>query len=174
MIVLLNGAFGIGKTSVARVLVARLPRAVLYDPEIAGIALQRVARMVGRNVPDFQDLRLWRWLTVAALRVVRLFRQNVVVPMAFSDAGYLQEIRTGISRFESRQFHFCLVAPIEVVRQRLGQRQLGASDAAWQYRRAAECCDAHQEDVFAVKVGAADRGVSDIAEEILHGLLTAN
>src|SRR5687767_2126468 len=66
LILLLNGAFGIGKTSVARRLVARLPRAVLYDPEIIGIALQRAARIVGWNVPDFQDLRLWRRLTITA------------------------------------------------------------------------------------------------------------
>ena len=89
MILLVNGAFGIGKTSVARVLVARLPRAVLYDPEPVGIALQRIARLFGRNVEDFQDLRPWRRLTIAALRVVRLCFRNVVVPMAFSNAGYL-------------------------------------------------------------------------------------
>lgn len=170
MILLLNGAFGIGKTSVARVLVARLPRAVLYDPEIVGIALQRLARMVGWKVADFQDLRLWRWLTVGALRVVRVFRQNVVVPMAFSDAGYLREIRAGIGRFESREFHFCLVAPIEVVQQRLRQRQLDSADAAWQSRRAAECCAVHHADDFATQVDTTGRDVSEISEEILRAL----
>jgi hypothetical protein len=170
VILLLNGAFGIGKTTVGRVLVTRLPRSVLYDPELIGIVLQRTARMFGRSVPDFQDLRLWRRLTIVALRVMRLFKQNVIVPMAFSDVSYLQEIRTGISRFESSQFHFCLVAPIEVVHQRLRNRTLNQSDAAWQFRRAAECCVVHRGEEFAMHVDAADRDAEEIAEEIVRCL----
>lgn len=168
VILLLNGAFGVGKTSVARVLVTRFPRAVLYDPELIGIALQRTARLFGREVVDFQDLRLWRWLTIAALRVVRMFRTNVIVPMAFSEPRYLQEIQSGIGRFEPRQFHFCLVAPLAVVEQRLQSRQLDGADAAWQYRRAAECCAVHGDAVFAPQVNAANRSIEEIAEEIVR------
>jgi len=53
VILLLNGAFGIGKTTVARALVARLPRSVLFDPELIGMALQGTAG-------DFQDRKAWR------------------------------------------------------------------------------------------------------------------
>lgn len=172
VILLLNGAFGIGKTSVARVMVTRLPRSILYDPEIIGIAVQRIARLAGRNVGDFQDLRLWRRLTITALRIVRLFRPNVIVPMAFSNAEYLQELRAGIAGFERRQFHFCLVAPIEVVRERLQSRRVDATDAAWQYRRAAECCAVHNDEKFAIQINAADRDVADIASEILETIAT--
>jgi chloramphenicol 3-O-phosphotransferase len=166
VILLLNGAFGVGKTSVARVLVARFPGAVLYDPELAGIALQRAARLFGREVGDFQDLRVWRRLTIAALRIVRLVRKNVIVPMAFSNPAYLQEIQRGIARFEPRQFHFCLVAPLPVVQQRLQTRTLDAADASWQFRRAAECCAVHHDAVFATQVNAADRTVQEIADQI--------
>jgi hypothetical protein len=170
VILLLNGAFGIGKTGVARVLVTRLPRAVLYDPELIGIVLQRTARLFGVSVPDFQDLRLWRRLTIVSLRAMRLFKRNVIVPMAFSNASYLQEIRAGISRFEPSQFHFCLVAPIEVIQQRLRNRTLHQPDAAWQFRRAAECCAVHRGNEFARHVDAADRDVEQIAEEIMRCL----
>jgi chloramphenicol 3-O-phosphotransferase len=162
VIILLNGAFGIGKTSVARVLVSQLPGAVLYDPEIIGIALQRTARLFGRNVPDFQDLRSWRGLTVVALRIVRLFRKNVIVPMAFSNASHLQEIREGIKP----SLHFCLVAPLEVVEQRLQTRTLSAADAAWQFRRAAECCAVHPDAIFATQIDAGHRTVHVIANDI--------
>lgn len=172
MILLLNGAFGIGKTTVARILVQRLPGAVLYDPELIGLALQRLARMAGRDVEDFQELRLWRRLTVLALRVVRLFRENVVVPMAFSDPGYLREIREGIARFEPRQFHVCLVAPLEVVRRRQQSRRLDPRDAQWQDRRAAECCAVHGGAAFATQIDATGRDVNQIAEEIVQ-VLTA-
>jgi hypothetical protein len=71
VILLLNGAFGIGKTTVARALVTRMPGSVLFDPEMIGIPLQRVARAVGRTVEDFQDLRTWRSLAVLGLRLAR-------------------------------------------------------------------------------------------------------
>lgn len=164
MILLLNGAFGIGKTTVARALAARMPRCVLFGPEPIGIALQRITR-----AGDFQDLRLWRRLTVLALRVVRLFRPNVIVPMAFSNIAYLDEIRAGIRRFEPDVRHVCLVAPVAVVHERLSQR---GDAGAWEYRRASECCLAHQREEFAAHVDA-DRDPEAIAEELLRAVRPA-
>jgi chloramphenicol 3-O-phosphotransferase len=169
MIVQLNGAFVIGKTSVARALVARLPGAVLYDPEIIGIILQRIARIFGRNVADFQDLRSWRRLTVVALRAVSLVRKNVIVPMAFSNPSHLQEIRDGIPF----HLHFCLVAPVEVVHSRLQTRTLSASDAAWQFRRAAECCAVHHDEIFAAQIDAGDRTIDEVADEIMRRITSS-
>ena len=168
MILLLNGAFGVGKTTVARSLVKHLPRAVLFDPEIIGIALQRGARLAGREVNDFQDLPSWRRLAVIGLRAIRLFYPNVVVPMAFSDVGYLQEIRAAITRFEPRVLHFCLVAPVEVVHERLRLRGADPVRTAWEYRRAAECCIAHTSAEFARHIVTADRDADEIAEELLR------
>ena len=163
MIVLLNGAFGIGKTTVARLLVNRMPRAVLFNPELIGSALQRTARLAGRAVYDFQDLPSWRRLTIAGLRATRAIRPNVIVPMAFSNIAYLDEIRRGLARFEPRVVHVCLVAPVEVVHARIRRR--GDTDD-WPYRRASECCVAHQRDEFAVQVDAA-RDPASIVEALL-------
>jgi predicted kinase len=165
VILLLNGAFGIGKTTVARALVARLRRAVLFDPEMIGIPLQRITR-----VDDFQKLRLWRRLTIAGLRITRMLHPNVVVPMAFSNAAYLDEIRDGIRRFEPRVHHFCLTAPLEVVRGRLSSRR--SKDMTWQFRRAAECCAVHTEERFARQVRTDGRPVEEIAQEILGAIET--
>ena len=165
MIVFLNGAFGIGKTTVARALVAQIPRCTIYDPEPIGIALQRLARIAGRKVSDFQDFRMWRRLTVAAIRFKRRLRPNVIVPMTFSNIDYLDEIRSHLMRFDARVLHFCLVAPVDVVNERLARRKLPPEDQAWQLRRAAECCAVHGEPRFAVQVNAT-RSVARIAEEI--------
>jgi len=167
VILLLNGAFGIGKTTVARVLVARVPNAVLFDPEMIGLVLQRGLRLLGRTVADFQDLPSWRRLTIAGLRMARLGSRNVIVPMAFSDTGILDEVRTGISRFEPRLVHVCLVAPVEEVHRRLRTRGADPTRHAWEFRRAAECCAAHERDVFAHHVGALDRTPDQLAQEIL-------
>jgi len=162
VIVLLNGAFGVGKTTVARLMVARLPRAVLFDPELIGFVLQRITR-----VEDFQDLHLWRRLTIFALRITRLFFPNVVVPMAISNAAYLNELRAGIAPFEPRVLHYCLIAPFEVIEERQRNRRVDARDAAWQHRRAAECCAAHAGREFAVHVHAHDRDAAAVADELV-------
>jgi chloramphenicol 3-O-phosphotransferase len=158
LILLLNGAFGVGKTTVARLLVARMERAMVFDPEWIGIALQRVTR-----VDDFQDLRLWRRLTILGLRLARLCRRNVIVPMAISNRDYLREIRDAL---QPGVVHLCLVAPIEEVHARLRHR---GDAGAWEFRRASECCAVHGGEEFAAQVDAR-RAPAEIAEELLRRL----
>ena len=167
MILLLNGAFGIGKTTVARALAARMPGSVLYDPEIIGIALQRLNRLGGRRVDDFQDLSLWRRLTVVGVRMARMRSPRVIVPMAISNTAYLDELRDGISRFEPHLFHLCLVAPKRIVQERLRQRGADPTSNKWEFRRAAECCDAHADRHFAIQVDTSNRTPDEIAGELL-------
>lgn len=167
MVILINGAFGIGKTTVARLLVARMKGAVLFDPELIGIPLQRGARVLGRRVDDFQDLAAWRTLNVAGIRTFRAFRPHVVIPMAFSNTAYLQEIRTAVGRFEPRLYQFCLVAPVEVVHERLRARGADRVRQAWEYRRAEECCHVHADSGFGMHVDAAARPPDAIAQELL-------
>lgn len=80
-----------------------------------------------------------------------LFFPNVIVPMAFSNLAYLSEIRDGAARGDRQTLHVCLIAPIEIVRERLARR---GDAGAWEERRAEECCVAHARDEFAVHVDA--------------------
>jgi len=151
MFVLINGAFGIGKSAVARELRSLLPQSIIFDPEWIGLVLQRIP---GRRIPDFQDLVSWRRLTVVGARCVGAIRTPIIIPMAFSNSVYLDEVRTGLGKSGRPVLHFCLTAPIEVVRERLTARGEPQSDPAWSWvhRRAAECCEAHQASAFATHV----------------------
>jgi hypothetical protein len=60
VIVSLNGPFGVGKTTVARLLVERMPGARIVDPERLGWVMRRT---LWRTV-DYQDVALWRRVTV--------------------------------------------------------------------------------------------------------------
>ena len=165
MFVMINGAFGIGKSTVARELRALLPGSMIFDPEWIGIALQRTAF---RGVSDFQDLALWRRMTVLGARCVATPGTPVIIPMAFSRLEYLNEIRAGLAKSKRPVFHFCLTAPAEVVRQRLATRGEPAGDArwAWVHRRAMECCAVHRLPGFATQVETRDRTAAAIAASI--------
>jgi predicted kinase len=170
VIVLLNGAFGIGKTTVARRLRRKLPRSAIFDPELVGVLLHQLP--TGRRASDFQDLPAWRRLTVGGVRASRLLHRTVIVPMAFTRVDYLDEVRDGVRRADPDVRHFCLTAPIEVVRARLIDRGADPDSArhAWQFRRAAECCAVHSQAEYAEHVPAADRGPDAIARDILDRL----
>jgi FAD/FMN-containing dehydrogenase len=163
VIVLVNGAFGIGKTTVARLLARRKSSSAL--PISSG--LNSTAPRI-RRVDDFQDLRAWRTLTVLALRLIRLVRAIVIVPMAFARLDYLDEIRRGAARFDDDVRHFCLVAPLEVVLARQLHRDAHARDLDWQIAHATACCLAHERAEFAVHVDAATRTPEELAEELLR------
>ena len=165
MFVLLNGSFGIGKSTVARDLREAIPDSATFDPEPVGLLLMALA--FGR-VSDFQDLPRWRRLTVLGARTVAAFRSTAIIPMAFSEMAYLDEVRDGLSRTGRPVRHFCLTAPLEVVQQRLTSRGEKVADPrfAWVHRRAVECVQAHRSDGFAVHVPTELRSSSAIAAEI--------
>ncbi len=175
MIVLLNGAFGIGKTTVARLLARALPGAAVFDPERIGFVLSRLPSFVpleGRGTDDYQDLRAWRSLTVRGARLARRFRSTVVIPMAFDRLDYLDEIRTGIAVADADVRHFCLTAPLETVHERLRSRGAQADDprAAWTYRRAGECVAVHAGAAFGAHVPTEGRSAQEVARSILERL----
>jgi len=167
VIVLLNGAFGIGKTTVARRLRERLPPSAVFDPERIGFFLQRLPAWIplaGRGTDDFQDLSLWRRATLRGIRAARAWRRTVIVPMAFSNRAYWDEVRGAVAAFDGDVRSLCLVAPLAVVLHRQSLRGRGRMHG-WQVRRATECCAAHADPAFGVPIDAA-RDASEIADAI--------
>lgn len=168
---LLNGAFGIGKTTAARALVGRVSGAVLFDPEHVGFVLRRIPRPAGRRPADYQDLASWRRLTVRGASLVRHLRPLVVMPMAFDRTEILGEIRDGLRRCDPDVRHLCLTAPLEVVEGRIARRGDRDARRAWVRRRAAECCAAHAGDAFAERVPTEGRTAEQVVDELVRRLL---
>ena len=177
MVLLLNGSFGVGKTTVARLLRQSIQGSAICDPEMVGYVLRRLPAWVplrGRGTGDYQDMPAWRAWTLAGIRATRFLHRTVIVPMAFSDPAFLAEIRTGIRRFDPQVRHFCLVAPLAEVQARLAQRGVDASTAegAWAFRRASECCAVHTRPEFGEQVPAGGRSAETVAAEIVSRLAT--
>jgi hypothetical protein len=161
---LLNGAFGIGKTAVGQRLRELLPSAIIFDPEPIGLLLQR---WPGHADTDFQDLPMWRLLVPRAAQLAANLADTVIMPMAFSNVAYLEEVRSALAESGTVR-HFCLTAPLEVVQRRLAGRGEHQDDRrfAWVHQRARECCEAHRRPEFAIHVATERLDAAEVATVI--------
>jgi AAA domain len=166
VVIFINGSFGIGKTTVSRLLARQLPHSVLFDPEPIGVVLSRLIGMWQR-VDDFQDLSIWRKASIQLICLICRLRGVVVVPMTFSNESYLRQFLTDVQRIDGEVIHFCLTAPLPIVRERLRSREIRRGPTEWQLRRSAECCEVHQLPGFAEHIPTEGRSPQQIVRDII-------
>ena len=158
MFILLNGSFGIGKTTTAELLQRDLSGSVIYDPEDIGWWLRRLPPwLIGlrRQPDDYQDMRLWRTLMTRGTLAAHRRASPVIVPMAFTNLDYFDAYAEMLEA-AAPVARICLVAPLEVIRARLAERATreGRQISAFEFRRSAECADAHRDPAFGTPVDA--------------------
>jgi len=174
MIIMINGSFGVGKTTVAKLLGSSLPGSMIYDPEWVGLVLMRLPKWIklkGSGSDDFQHIELWRKSTVAGIRLFRLLASGpVIVPMTFSHRAYFDEVMMGIRCLDPELRAFCLKASLATVRRRLVKRgtKIEGSGSEWITRRITECADAHRDSHFGEAVDTEDRTALEVAEDIIR------
>ncbi len=169
MIIFLNGPFGVGKTTTAQLLVARLPHAMVYDPEVMGSYLHSLLQTVD-PVADFQDYELWRTLTVEVARLLRVtYERTLIVPMTITRQDYYANILHGFRQIDPDVGCVRLVASMEVLRQRIE-----ASDdeqaRGWRLDHMAQGLTALSDPVFGIEVQTDTCTPADVVDTIL-GLL---
>ena len=158
MFLLLNGSFGIGKTTVAQVLESSVAGSRIYNPEDVGFVLRRLPPiLLGRTrLPsDYQDIGLWRKLIVRGARRAHRGARIVIVPMAFTNLAYFEEFAKGL-RGRGDVQRYCLVAPLDTVRNRLSHRARSEGRALtdFELQRSAECVAAHADPLFGTPIDA--------------------
>ncbi len=168
MIIFINGSFGVGKTTVAELLVNRIPNSLLYDPEEIGICLSNIVRPI-EHFEDFQDLTMWRTLTITTAKLLKeTYRRTLVIPMTLWYKPHFHEIISGLKQNESNLFHFCLTATTKTIYERLeGRRSEHQPEAfAWICQRVERCVAAFQSPTFATQIVTNDKTPDEIASEI--------
>jgi predicted kinase len=176
MVVLINGSFGVGKTTIAKLLRDRLPGSAIYDPERVGWILMRVGkllRLAGSGGDDFQDMPLWRRSVGTGTRLIgRIASGPVIVPMTFTSRDYFDEVVTDLRRTGAPTRAFCLQASLETIAKRLEKRKLDphGREGDWITRRNLECVEAHRDSHFGEPVDTENRTAQEVAEEILRRL----
>ena len=176
MILIINGSFGVGKTTVARLLCRQIKGSRLYDPEWAGSILMRLPSLVrlhGSGTDDFQDIDLWRRSVVYGTKIFRTFAcETVIVPMAFSRRDYFNEVVCGMREFDDELKIYCLKAEMLTILKRLQQRgeKIEDGESNWVVRKARECIEAHRNENFGEAVNTEGVSADEVAKDILRRL----
>ncbi len=167
MIVFINGTFGAGKTTVAERLVGRLPGSVLFDPELVGYFLRRIVTPI-ENPADFQDLALWRSLTVTTARELRAtYDRTLIMPMTIARLDYFHEVVGGLRAIEPDLHHFTLTADPATLEARI--RQSGEA-VAWRLEHLLPYTVALAAPEFATHIAIDSRTPDEVTDAVVARL----
>ena len=148
MIIWINGAFGAGKTTVAKLLAARIPEACIFDPEDIGYVVQKTFPEARKL--DYQDLAMWRQLVVQfVVQGLRTFQCPFIIPMTMVVPTYIDEIFSKIRAIEPVFYHFFLNTSKAVLRKRITNQVIIESSTnkdeevrQWRLAQIDRCADA--------------------------------
>jgi predicted kinase len=167
-VIWLNGAFGVGKTTVAELLVERIGGATVIDPETIGEMLRELLPAKWQE-DDWQDIPLWRSLTRGAIDgLVRAGQCPLVIPMTVARHDYFDEIVGALQSGGVEVRHFTLVARGDTVLARLVARDGLRNE--WARGRVADCVTAPADPRFAEHVDAEGRDPVEIAADLVGRL----
>jgi deoxyadenosine/deoxycytidine kinase len=174
MILLINGSFGVGKTTVGRILRKQLAGSILFNPEWIGSVMMRLPiKFSGSGTDDFQDIDLWRKSVVKGVKIFRFFvNDTVIVPMAFCRKDYFEEVVSGIHKIDNQLRVFCLEASFETLLKRIEKRgeKIEPIEGNWTIRKAKMCIEAHKDQYFGEAINTNEINADEVAAEILKRL----
>lgn len=175
MIIMINGAFGSGKTSAAEALQPFIANSMIYDPEEIGYMLRKLlpenCREERERTDDFQDIELWRVLTVkTAKEVKQKYNKHLIIPMTIYKEENFNYIYNGLKEIDRDIHHFCLTATEETIYHRLAKR--GDEFGSWQYQQAPKCIEAFKDDKFQTRIVTDHLETSEIIDIILKKALS--
>jgi hypothetical protein len=130
MILWLNGAFGVGKTTTAGIITRDSPGFRPFDPEWVGYMLR--ANLTDLDLADFQDLRSWRALVPKVAReIIDVTNASLVAVQTVLVEQYWHEIREGMADVGLEVVHVLLDADADVIRERIDRDEVDPGARAW-------------------------------------------
>lgn len=164
MIVWINGAFGSGKTTAAKLLQRRLPNAFLYDPEQVGFFI-RDNLPKSMQLADFQHHPEWRTFNVEMLaKIARSYDGVIIVPMTLVDRLYYDEIIGALQCDGIRIDHYILHADKRTLVRRLNKRFEWFN--SWGKAQIDRCLHAFHHDITHDKIETSHLTVEQVVEEV--------
>lgn len=173
MIILINGAFGVGKTSVSEQLHTNLEESIIFDPEEVGFMLRNILpnniKKIEAPSGDFQDFILWRKLFVETAKGLQnQYGKTLIVPMTIRNFEYFTEIMEGLHIVDKEVYHFCLTATKVTIHKRLLER--GEVEGDWCFKQTDQCLAAYENNDFSHYINTEDKNLTEIIKEIVEKL----
>ena len=152
MSLFISGPFGVGKTSVAKMIAEKTPNAMLYDPEVIGSALRGVLGPV-KKVNDSQYYALWRKLIVVVARVLRAASaRTLVIPMTVWRRDYFDPILAGLHGIGLGLTCFRLTASESELTRRIFSDSEDTGAYGWRMSHAEVCLRVSRDPAFGAEV----------------------
>ncbi|MFZ3579444.1 hypothetical protein [Virgibacillus sp. DJP39] len=95
---------------------------------------------------DFQDLELWKKLTVEVENQLIQYKMNLIVPITIHNKRNFQYILDGFKILDDQTYHFCLTAKQETIHDRLFKR--GEQEGNWCFEQTSKCIEAFTDKAF--------------------------
>ncbi len=141
---------------------------LLFDAEEVGYFLRNIVGPI-ETFDDFQDIPLWRTLTITTTKMLRdTYKRTMIMPMTIWYEPYFDEIMTRLHEFEPELLHFCLTANKETLLKRLQSRPHSPEAYAWCCERIDRCVTAFQSPKFTVQIETDEKTPEELVEEILR------
>lgn len=132
MIVWINGPFGGGKTTTARLLTERIAHTRLFDPEWVGYLLRDHLR--DHEVDDFQDLPSWRRLVpIVAAELHHATGDSLVAVQTVLTQQYWNELALGLDLADIPVVHVLLDVDEGTLRHRIDADEVELAAAPWRH-----------------------------------------
>jgi len=169
MIIMLNGAFGVGKTTISNKLLSEISNSMRFDPEEVGFMLRNIVpdgiKRHEAKTGDFQDLHLWKVLTVQIANVlIAKYQKHLIVPMTIRNPEYFQYIRNGFRSIDNQTYHFCLTASKDTIYERLRKR--GEEEGNWCFQQTEKCLKAFKEHNFEEYLDTENESIHTVVDTI--------
>ncbi len=166
MVIWLSGAYGVGKSAVAKALCEKLPDALVFDAEEVGNAVRG-------SYPDcpygyiFEDYPLWAEFCYQLIRDVHnTFQKDILVDMTLvretSRVNILDRLRA--DGIEVR--YFVLTASRQTIHDRILAR--GEDEGCWCMENLDMAMAASAAIPGSTPVSTEDRSADAVAEDVLH------
>ena len=165
MIVWINGAYGVGKSTTAEALHKRIAASFIFDPEMVGNCV-RETKPDSLWRDDFQDYPSWRQMTYFLLKELhQMSPGTVIVPMTILNPSYYSQVIGRLRNDGIQVAHFILEATPETIGERILAR--GEDKGCWCYRQISRCVAALRDDISGIKLNTEHKSTDGMVSEIL-------
>ncbi|WP_175989272.1 AAA family ATPase [Bacillus sp. Marseille-Q1617] len=176
MIIMINGAFGSGKTTIATELLHNISDSMIFDPEIVGYMIREILpediKKKESKSGDFQNYELWRVLTIETARKLKeKYGNHLIVPMTLRVPEYFTYILNGFKEIDEDTHHFCLQASRETIFDRLLNR--GEEEGNWCFQQTDKCLYAFEKYDFGEYIDTENVDVHAVVTAIMNKLTSS-